>query len=417
MDLQETPRSSRLHIGFYGRRNAGKSSLINLVTDQQTALVSSHAGTTTDPVIKSMELLPLGPVAVIDTAGLDDAGELGELRISRSMQMMDRTDLALLVISAEDASDISLEKKWLQELKKRKTAVIGVLNQIDRIDTGTAEKTRSSLESKLGIPFTAVSAKDRSCRPELLSAIVNNAPTDFESSTLVGDLFGPGAAVVLVAPQDIQAPKGRLILPQVQVIRDVLDNGGLALTATLDQFPRLLYSLKEPPALVITDSQVFPQVNSLLSPDVPLTSFSIVMARNKGDLATFVRGARAINGLKETDSILVAEACTHAPLEEDIGREKIPRWLRQRAGEGLVVDISAGLDFPSNLKDYSLILHCGGCMFTRKQLMSRLIKADAENVPITNYGVAIAAINGILERVIGVFPEFKQDGKKDHNNS
>ena len=417
MDLQETPRSSRLHIGFYGRRNAGKSSLINLVTDQQTALVSSHAGTTTDPVIKSMELLPLGPVAVIDTAGLDDAGELGELRISRSMEMMDRTDLALLVISAEDASDISLEKKWLQELKKRKTAVIGVLNQIDRIDTGTAEKTRSSLESKLGIPFTAVSAKDRSCRPELLSAIVNNAPTDFESSTLVGDLFGPGAAVVLVAPQDIQAPKGRLILPQVQVIRDVLDNGGLALTATLDQFPRLLDSLKEPPALVITDSQVFPQVNSLLSPDVPLTSFSIVMARNKGDLATFVRGARAINGLKETDSILVAEACTHAPLEEDIGREKIPRWLRQRAGEGLVVDISAGLDFPSNLKDYSLILHCGGCMFTRKQLMSRLIKADAENVPITNYGVAIAAINGILERVIGVFPEFKQDGKKDHNNS
>ena len=417
MDLQETPRSSRLHIGFYGRRNAGKSSLINLVTDQQTALVSSHAGTTTDPVIKSMELLPLGPVAVIDTAGLDDAGELGELRISRSMEMMDRTDLALLVISSEDVSDISLEKKWLQELKKRKTAVIGVLNQIDRIDTGTAEKTRSSLESKLGIPFTAVSAKDRSCRPELLSAIVNNAPTDFESPTLVGDLFAPGAAVVLVAPQDIQAPKGRLILPQVQVIRDVLDNGGLALTATLDHFPRLLDSLKDSPALVITDSQVFPQVNSLLSPDVPLTSFSIVMARNKGDLATFVRGARAINGLKETDSILVAEACTHAPLEEDIGREKIPRWLRQRAGEGLVVDISAGLDFPSNLKDYSLILHCGGCMFTRKQLMSRLIKADAENVPITNYGVAIAAINGILERVIGVFPEFKQDGKKDHNNS
>ena len=417
MDLQETPRSSRLHIGFYGRRNAGKSSLINLVTDQQTALVSSHAGTTTDPVIKSMELLPLGPVAVIDTAGLDDTGELGELRISRSKQMMDRTDLALLVLSAEDAGDILLEKKWLHELKNRNINVIGVLSQIDRIEAGRIENIRSSLEAELDIPFTAVSVNERYYRAELLSAIVKNAPTDFESSTLVGDLFGPGAAVVLVAPQDIQAPKGRLILPQVQVIRDVLDNGGLALTATLDQFPRLLDSLKEPPALVITDSQVFPQVNSLLSPDVPLTSFSIVMARNKGDLATFVRGARAINGLKETDSILVAEACTHAPLEEDIGREKIPRWLRQRVGEGLAVDISAGLDFPSNLKDYSLILHCGGCMFTRKQLMSRLIKADAENVPITNYGVAIAAINGILERVIGVFPEFKQDGKKDHNNS
>lgn len=413
MDLQETPRGSRLHIGFYGRRNAGKSSLINLVTDQETALVSSHAGTTTDPVIKSMELLPLGPVAVIDTAGLDDAGELGELRISRSMQMMDRTDLALLVISAEDASDISLEKKWLQELKKRKIAVIGVLNQIDRIETNAAEETRSGLEAKLGIPFTAVSATDRSCRPELLSTIVKNAPMDFESSTLVGDLFGPGAAVVLVAPQDIQAPKGRLILPQVQVIRDILDNGGLALTVTLDQFPRLLDSLKEPPALVITDSQVFPHVNSLLPRDVPLTSFSIVMARNKGDLATFVRGARAINYLKESDRILVAEACTHAPLEEDIGREKIPKWLRERVGNGLTVDISTGLDFPSNLKEYSLILHCGGCMFTRKQLMSRMIKADAENVPITNYGVAIAEINGILEKVISAFPEFRQDAQKE----
>lgn len=412
MDLQETPRSSRLHIGFYGRRNAGKSSLINLVTDQQTALVSSHAGTTTDPVIKSMELLPLGPVAVIDTAGLDDAGELGELRISRSMRMMDRTDLAILVVSAGDSEDISLEKKWIEELKKRKIAVIGVLNQIDRIGSDRAEMIRSDLEAELGIPFTAVSANDRSCRAELLSAIVKNAPMDFESQTLVGDLFERGAAVVLVAPQDIQAPKGRLILPQVQVIRDILDNGGLALTSTLDQFPRLLDSLKEPPALVITDSQVFQQVDSLLPRDVPLTSFSIVMARNKGDLATFVRGARAIRNLKECDRILVAEACTHAPLEEDIGREKIPRWLRQRVGEGLTVDICAGLDFPPNLKDYSLILHCGGCMFTRKQLMSRLIKADAENVPITNYGIAIAEINGILERVTEVFPEFRQDGPK-----
>ena len=412
MDLQETPRGSRLHIGFYGRRNAGKSSLINLVTDQQTALVSAHAGTTTDPVIKSMELLPLGPVAVIDTAGLDDAGELGELRISRSLQMMDRTDLALLVLSAEDAGDISLEKKWLQELKNRKIAVIGVLSQIDRIEARRVENVRTTLESELDIPFTAVSVNERYYRAELLSAIVKNAPMDFESPTLVGDLFKPGASVVLVAPQDIQAPKGRLILPQVQVIRDVLDNGGLALTATLDQFPKLLASLTEPPALVITDSQVFPQVNSLLPLNVPLTSFSIVMARNKGDLTTFVRGARAINGLKESDRILVAEACTHAPLEEDIGREKLPRWLRERVGSGLTVDISTGLDFPANLKEYSLILHCGGCMFTRKQLMSRMIKAEAENIPITNYGVAIAAINGMLERVIGVFPEFRQDGPK-----
>ncbi len=411
MDLQETPRGNRLHIGFYGRRNAGKSSLINLVTGQQTALVSSHAGTTTDPVIKSMELLPIGPVAVIDTAGLDDAGELGELRISRSMQMMDRTDLALLVISAEDAGDVFLEKKWLQELKNRKIAVIGVLSQIDRIEADRVENIKSALETELDIPFTAVSANERYYRAELLSAIIKNAPMDFENPTLVGDLFEPGTAVVLVAPQDIQAPKGRLILPQVQVIRDILDNGGLALTATLDQFPRLLESLKEPPALVITDSQVFPQVNSLLPRDVPLTSFSIVMARNKGDLATLVKGARAISGLKESDRILVAEACTHAPLEEDIGREKLPRWLRERVGNGLTVDISTGLNFPANLKEYSLILHCGGCMFTRKQLMSRMIKADAENVPITNYGIAIAEINGILERVTEVFPEFKKAWK------
>ncbi|NLX84005.1 MAG: [FeFe] hydrogenase H-cluster maturation GTPase HydF [Synergistaceae bacterium] len=407
MNLQDTPRGNRLHIGFYGRRNAGKSSLINLVTGQQAALVSSHAGTTTDPVIKSMELLPLGPIAVIDTAGLDDSGELGELRVSRSMQMMDRTDLALLVISAEETEDISLEKKWLEEFKKRKIPVIGVLNQIDKIDPGMVENILSELDSKLGVPFTAVSANQRNYRAELLSAIVKNAPMDFESTTLVGDIFEEGAAVVLVAPQDIQAPKGRLILPQVQVIRDVLDNGGLALTVTLGRLQQLLDSLKDPPGLVITDSQIFPQVNAMLPANVPLTSFSIVMARNKGDLATFVRGARAIRDLKESDKILVAETCTHAPLEEDIGREKIPKWLRERVGEGLRVDISAGLDFPENIGEYSLILHCGGCMFTRKQLMSRLIMADAENVPITNYGVAIAEINGMLERVISVFPEFR----------
>ena len=412
MDLQSTPRGNRLHIGFYGRRNAGKSSLINLVTGQQTALVSDHAGTTTDPVIKSMELLPLGPVAVIDTAGLDDEGDLGRLRISRTMEMMDRTDLALLIVSAADAYDTSLERGWLEELRKRNIPVVGVLNQIDRVGPEKAEKIRSDLEAGLGISFAAVSANGREYRAELLSAIVKNAPIDFESPTLVGDIFSRGDSIILVAPQDIQAPKGRLILPQVQVIRDILDNRGIALTATLDQFPKLLDSLKEPPALVITDSQVFPQVNSILPRDVPLTSFSIVMARNKGDLATFVRGARVICELKESDKVLVAEACTHAPLEEDIGREKIPRWLRDRVGSGLTVDISTGLDFPPNIKEYSLILHCGGCMFTRKQLMSRMIKADAENVPITNYGIAIAAINGILERVIEVFPEFRNDGPK-----
>lgn len=408
MNLQEAPRSNRLHIGFYGRRNAGKSSLINLVTGQKTALVSEYAGTTTDPVIKSMELLPLGPVAVIDTAGLDDVGELGGLRVSRSKEMMDRTDLAVLVIAAPEASDVSAERAWLEELRSRKIPVIGVLNQIDRIECSCVEANRSMLSQRLGIPFVSVSALDASCRAELLSAIVHNAPTDFEAPTLVGDVIRPGASVVLVMPQDIQAPKGRLILPQVQVIRDLLDNKALALSATTDQLPRLLESLKEPPSLVITDSQVFARVNAMLDASVPLTSFSIIMARSKGDLGTFVRGARAIAGLKEGDKVLVAEACTHAPLEEDIGREKLPRWLRERVGPGLKVDIATGLDFPANLKDYSLILHCGGCMFTRKQLMSRLIRAEAENVPITNYGTAIAYINGILDRVTAVFPDLQK---------
>lgn len=403
MALTDTPRSNRLHIAFYGRRNAGKSSLINLVTGQQTALVSEHAGTTTDPVIKSMELLPLGPIAVIDTAGLDDEGDLGALRIGRSKEMMDRTDLAVLVIAADTARDTSREREWLAELRARKTAVIGALNKTDKLAAGEAEALRAKLEAELGVPFAAVSANDKTCRAALLSAIVKHAPSDFEAPALTGDLYAPGAKIVLVAPQDIQAPKGRLILPQVQVIRDILDNGGSAFVCTADRFEETLAALKEPPALVITDSQVFARVNAALPREVPLTSFSIIMARAKGELSVFVEGAKAIEKLGPRDKVLIAEACTHAPLNEDIGREKLPRWLRKKAGETLSVDICAGPDFPKNLRDYALILHCGGCMFTRKQLMSRIIEAREANVPITNYGVAIAQLNGILDRVTEVF--------------
>ena len=403
MALTDTPRSNRLHIAFYGRRNAGKSSLINLVTGQQTALVSEHAGTTTDPVIKSMELLPLGPIAVIDTAGLDDEGDLGALRIGRSKEMMDRTDLAVLVIAADSARDTSREREWLAELRARKTAVIGALNKTDKLAAGEAEALRAKLEAELGVPFAAVSANDKTCRAALLSAIVKHAPSDFEAPALTGDLYAPGAKIVLVAPQDIQAPKGRLILPQVQVIRDILDNGGSAFVCTADRFEETLAALKEPPALVITDSQVFARVNAALPREVPLTSFSIIMARAKGELSVFVEGAKAIEKLGPRDKVLIAEACTHAPLNEDIGREKLPRWLRKKAGETLSVDICAGPDFPKNLRDYALILHCGGCMFTRKQLMSRIIEAREANVPITNYGVAIAQLNGILDRVTEVF--------------
>ena len=403
MALTDTPRSNRLHIAFYGRRNAGKSSLINLVTGQQTALVSEHAGTTTDPVIKSMELLPLGPIAVIDTAGLDDEGDLGALRIGRSKEMMDRTDLAVLVIAADTAGDTSREREWLAELRARKTAVIGALNKTDKLAADEAEALRAKLEAELGVPFAAVSANDKACRAALLSAIVKHAPSDFEAPALTGDLYAPGAKIVLVAPQDIQAPKGRLILPQVQVIRDILDNGGSAFVCTADRFRETRDALREPPALVITDSQVFAQVDKILPREVPLTSFSIIMARAKGELSVFIEGAKAIEKLGPHDKVLIAEACTHAPLNEDIGREKLPRWLRKKAGETLSVNICAGPDFPKNLRDYALILHCGGCMFTRKQLMSRIIEAQEANVPITNYGVAIAQLNGILDRVTEVF--------------
>lgn len=405
MALTDTPQANRLHIGFFGRRNAGKSSLINLVTAQPTALVSEYAGTTTDPVVKSMELLPLGPIAVIDTAGLDDEGELGALRVGRSREMMDRTDLALLVVSARAADDLSFERLWVEELRRRKTAVIGVLNQIDAIGAEAAAELAKKLEAELGLPFTAVSALDKKYRAPLLSAIVDSAPTDFEAPTLTGDLYKPGANVVLVAPQDIQAPKGRLILPEVQVIRDVLDNGGKVHTCTADRFPEMLAALKGAPDLVITDSQVFKYVNETLPREVPLTSFSILMARAKGELSVFTEGAKAIEKLGPHDKVLIAEACTHAPLNEDIGREKLPRWLRERAGATLETTTCAGLAFPKNLTDYALILHCGGCMFTRKQLMSRIIEAQNAGVPITNYGVAIAQLNGILDRVTEIFPK------------
>ena len=406
-----TPRSNRLHIAVYGRRNAGKSSLINFITNQPVALVSDTPGTTTDPVLKNMELLPLGPVVLVDTAGVDDVGELGALRVARTREMIGRTDLALMVLSAADAfSGDEPEFAWIDELKKNNIAVLGVLSQIDRVTGAEVETKKNALTERLNIPFVAVSAKTGMGRAALLEAIVENAPTDFERETILGDLIEPGNRVVLVAPQDIQAPKGRLILPQVQTLRDILDHGGLGLMCTMNAFETMLASLKERPDLVITDSQVFPQVNALLAQGVPLTSFSILMARYKGDLATFVRGARAIYNLKETDKVLIAEACTHHPLEGDIGRQKLPVWLRKKAGEKLTVDVVCGPTFPENLAQYALILHCGACMFTRKQLMSRLIQAGAEDVPITNYGTAIAALNGMLERVVAIFPEAARPG-------
>jgi len=392
--MQETPKANRLHIAIFGRRNAGKSSLINAITGQDIALVSTVAGTTTDPVYKAMELLPLGPVVLIDTAGLDDFGEIGELRIKKTREVMDKTDLAILLFSA-DISDYTLEKEWLSDLKERKIPVIGAINKIDE-SGGSFQSV--DIDELFDIPFVRVSAKERMNIGKLKEAIQTYSPLDFEKETIVGDIIKPKDIVILVAPQDIQAPKGRLILPQVQILRDLLDNDTLALTVKLTELEDMLTALVRKPDLVITDSQVFNKVNSILPPEIPLTSFSILMARYKGDLDILVKGAKAINTLKPGDKILIAEACTHHALLGDIGREKLPVWLSKKAGGDLDINVVAGVDFPEDLSGYKLILHCGGCMFNRKQFLTRLIRASEQNVPITNYGTAIAELNGILDR-------------------
>jgi [FeFe] hydrogenase H-cluster maturation GTPase HydF len=398
--MQQTPNANRLHIAIFGKRNVGKSSLINALTAQDIALVSDLAGTTTDPVYKAMELLPIGPVVIIDTAGLDDVGEIGELRIKKTKEVMDKTDLALLVIDGE-GKDLSFEKQWYEDLKERKIPVVGVINKVDKGDVELED-----IQKVINIGFVKVSAKDNVNIDELKKAIMKLAPEDFEKSTIVGDIVKPKARVLVVAPQDIQAPKGRLILPQVQIIRDLLDNDAMALVVKDSELEDLLASLKDKPDLVITDSQVFKKVNSIIPKDVPLTSFSILMARYKGDLNSLVKGARAIDTLKVGDKVLIAEACTHHPLEGDIGREKLPIWLQEKIGGNLDITVCAGSSFPEDLSEYKLIIHCGACMFNRQQLMARIKKANIVELPITNFGIAIAHINGILDRVLSAFGEY-----------
>lgn len=397
--MQQTPNSNRLHIAIFGKRNVGKSSLINALTSQDIALVSNLSGTTTDPVYKAMELLPIGPVVIIDTAGLDDEGEIGELRIKKTKEVMDKTDLALLVIEGNER-DLSFEKEWYEDLKKRKIPVVGVINKIDKRVVSIED-----IQKVIDIDFVKVNAKDKINIDELKKAIMKMAPEDFEKNTIVGDLVKPKAIVLVVAPQDIQAPKGRLILPQVQIIRDLLDNDAMALVVKDSELKDILAMLKDKPNLVITDSQVFKKVNAIIPKDVPLTSFSILMARYKGDLHTLVRGARAIDTLKPGDKVLIAEACTHHPLEGDIGREKLPIWLEGKVGGKLDITVCAGSSFPEDLSEYKLIVHCGACMFNRQQLMSRIKKANIQELPITNFGIAIAHINGILDRVLSAFGE------------
>lgn len=394
MSLQDTPRSNRLHIGIFGKRNSGKSSLINALTNQNIAIVSDIAGTTTDPVYKSMEIHGIGPVVFIDTAGFDDIGEIGQLRISQTKKAMEKTDVAIMLFTEEVEK---AELQWVEELKRRKIPIIAVINKIDVIKN--AEELRRSVGEKCGIPAILVSALTMEGVEKIRQELIRALPADFENESITSNLVKPDNIVLLVMPQDIQAPKGRLILPQVQVIRELLDKKCIVISVTTDKLDAALNSLKQPPKLIITDSQVFKTVYEKKPEESMLTSFSVLLAGYKGDLGYFVEGAYAIGKLTESSRVLIAEACTHAPLTEDIGREKIPNMLRKRFGEGLRVDITAGTDFPEDLSAYDLIIHCGGCMFNRKYVLTRIERAKAAGVPMTNYGVVIAYLSGILDKI------------------
>ncbi|MDD5562971.1 MAG: [FeFe] hydrogenase H-cluster maturation GTPase HydF [Thermoanaerobaculaceae bacterium] len=397
---QTAPRNMRLHIGLFGRRNVGKSSLLNAITRQDAAIVSATPGTTTDPVEKPMELLPLGPVLFIDTAGVDDAGALGEKRIAKTRQALDRTDLGVLVAAAGVWGEY--EDALLAEFRSRGVPVVAVFNKCDLGRPGGALLERLATEKVACVPTTATSGDGI---PDLRRALVAAAPADFlDARRIAGDLVGPGELVVLVVPIDKEAPKGRLILPQVQTIRDLLDADSFCLVVKERELKTALERLNRPPKLVVTDSQAFLKAAADTPPGVMLTSFSILFARFQGDLAELVRGARAIETLKRGDTVLVAEACTHHPIGEDIGRVKIPRWLTQYAGCTLEFATVQGRDFPVDLSPYALVVHCGNCMGNRREMLSRILHCRQAGVPITNYGLAIAYSLGIFERALAPFP-------------
>lgn len=403
----DTPRGNRVHIAIYGRTNAGKSSLINRITNQSISLVSEMRGTTTDPVYKAMELLPIGPVVFIDTAGIDDTTELGELRVKKTKEILNKMDIALLLISTEvflENKNLDYEKEWIKEIKKREKPFIVILNKSDLVSENQIAEITKSLGEELDCEINVVTTSSDESIQKIKSKLIEYAPKIMIEEKLIGDKIKIGDKILLVAPQDIQAPKGRLILPQVQVIRDILDNGGIPTVVTLDNLKEGLKIFQGRPDLVITDSQVFKSVNESLDRDVPLTSFSIIMARAKGDLEILYRGAKKINELKSGDRVLIAEACTHHQLKGDIAREKLPMLLQNKVGK-LEIDNCSGKDFPEDISKYSLVIHCGSCMLNRAETISRLGVCSNRDIPITNFGMAIAEINGILDRVMEIFKE------------
>lgn len=398
--MQSTPKALRLHIGIFGRRNVGKSSLLNAITRQQVSIVSPVAGTTTDPVEKPMELLPLGPVLFVDTAGIDDDGALGELRMQRTRALLDRVDLGVVVTEAGAWG--ALEDGLVRELKRRKVPVVVAVNKTDTRPLAGEERARLA---PVGDVLVSLSALTGDGLGRLREALLRLAPADFfDSRHVIADLVPPGEVAVLVVPIDKEAPKGRLILPQVMALRDLLDGHCLALVTQDRGLRAALAALSKPPALVVTDSQAFSTVAADVPPAVPMTSFSILMARFQGDLAEQVRGTLAIDQLSDGDRVLVAETCTHHPIGDDIGRVKIPRWLSQHAGAALEFAHVQGRDFPSDLTPYRLVVHCGNCTGNRREMLSRIHRCREAGVPITNYGLTIACSLGILERALAPFP-------------
>jgi len=394
------PKGFRLHIGLFGRRNVGKSSLLNALTRQDVSIVSAIAGTTTDPVEKPMELLPLGPVLFIDTAGIDDVGALGEMRVARTRQVFDRTDLGVVVAQADEWGEF--EEELVRELTAREMPTIVVFNKVDLCEP--AVPLLDGLKARR-IPHLRTIAIRGAGLLDLREALIRAAPEDFiNAPSIMGDLVPAGELAVLVVPIDLEAPKGRLILPQVQAIRDCLDNDAYTMVVKERELRDALDRLNRPPALVVTDSQSFLKVAGDTPSDVLMTSFSILFGRYKGDLTEFVRGALAIEDLKPGERVLIAEACSHHPIGEDVGRVKIPRWLTQYVGGKLEFTHVQGHGFPDDVSPYHLIVHCGGCMWNRREMLSRMLRCRQQGVPITNYGVAIAYSLGICERALAPFP-------------